>query len=315
MKNKKSIMTLSALFILIFHLWIYVTNLPLERYLRQICVIGVDLFFFVSAFSIAKKNIEYKKFIINRFLKVYLKFIVLVLIACLYFKWDIVKYFKVILGIELFTKGGGSFLWFIPSIMLVYLLLPLYKLVDHKHQKLTPIITIMVYIFVSIVISLYTNYDKLFILTNRIPIMLLGYYFAKYNIMEYLDEKKIRYWLITIFLLILGIILSYIVYTNHFSINWFKEIFYIIYIPLEIGVILLLDKLKTNKFSSIIGSITLELYGLQMIFGFKIANDILKYTNIKLLSNIITIIVLIILAIVMKKIFSIINKIKLLRED
>jgi len=41
MKNKKSLMAISALLILIYHLWINITNLRIEIYLRQICVIGV----------------------------------------------------------------------------------------------------------------------------------------------------------------------------------------------------------------------------------------------------------------------------------
>lgn len=312
MQNKKTIMTFSALFILIFHLWISITNSLTEMYLRQICVIGVDLFFFVSAYSIAKReSIEYKKFIIDRFLKIYLKYIAFAFIAAIYLNWNILKFIKVILGIELFTKGGGSFLWFIPGIMLVYITLPLYKKLDGKYPKITPALAISIYLLASIIISLFTNYRELFILTNRIPIILFSYYFAKYDIFKYLSENNLRYWLVTTILLIVGIIISYLVYINHFSVTWFKEIFYILYIPLNIGVILLLDKIRTNKISSLIGSVTLELYALQMIFGFKIANEIFKIMNIKLLSNILTIITLILLAILVKKIFDLPYKIKL----
>ena len=293
MQNKKTIMTFSALFIVIFHMWINVTNSPIEMYLRQICVIGVDLFFFLSAYSIGKrKNIEYKKFIIDRFLKIYLKFIIFACIAAFYLNWDISKFIKVILGIELFNKGGGSFLWFIPGIMLVYLILPLYKKVDEKYPKATPISAILIYLITTISISLFTNYRNLFILTNRIPIILLGFYFSKYDIFKYLNKHNLRYWLITIILIISGIMISYLVYINHFNVTWFKEIFYILYIPLNMGIIFLLDKIKDNKISSLIGSVTLELYGLQMIFGFKLANAIFRYTNIRLLSNILIILCL-----------------------
>ena len=57
MKNKKSIMAVSAMLILIYHLWINITNSTIEVYLRQLCVTGVDLFFFVSAYSIANRKI------------------------------------------------------------------------------------------------------------------------------------------------------------------------------------------------------------------------------------------------------------------
>lgn len=314
MQNKKTIMAFSALLILIFHLWINITNSHIEMYLKHICVIGVDLFFFVSAYSMAKiKKIEYKKFIIDRFIKVYLKFIIFALIGTLCFRWSISKFFKVILGLELLNKGGGSFLWFIPSIMLVYLTLPIYKMLDNKHPKITPLMAIITYLFGTIIASVYTSYDDLFILTNRIPIILIGYYFAKCDIFTYLNASKIRYIFTTTCFMVLGLVIPYMGYINHFNILWFKESFYILYIPLIIGLILSLNKVKNNKLSILIGSITLELYGVQMLFGFKIANSIFKYINIKLLSNLITITVLIIFAYLVHIIFNVLYKLK--REE
>lgn len=308
MQNKKTIMAFSAILILIFHLWINVTDTRIEIFLRQLSVIGVDIFFFVSSYSLGKrKNIEYKSFIKNRFQKVYLKFIILSIIGMFTFNWNIKKFITIILGIELFTKGGGSFLWFLPGIMLIYIILPLYIKLDSKHPKIAPLIVIASEIFLTIIISCFTNYQEIFILTNRIPIILLGYYFAKHHIFEYLKTTKKRYWLTTILTLTLGIIISYLVNIYHFRLDWFKDVFYILYIPLIIGFILLIDNIKENKISKLIGSITLELYGLQMIFGFKIANDILGYTKEKLLSNIITILILIIIASIMKKLFDLID--------
>ena len=53
MKNKKLIMFFAALMILIFHLWIYINPITnnlfkIEVFIRTICYIGVDIFFFVS---------------------------------------------------------------------------------------------------------------------------------------------------------------------------------------------------------------------------------------------------------------------------
>lgn len=308
MQNKKTIMAFSAILILIFHLWINVTDTRIEIFLRQLSVIGVDIFFFVSSYSLGKrKNIEYKSFIKNRFQKVYLKFIILSIIGMFIFNWNIKKFITIILGIELLTKGGGSFLWFLPGIMLMYIILPLYIKLDSKHPKIAPLIVIASEIFLTIIISCFTNYQEIFILTNRIPIILLGYYFAKHHIFEYLKTTKKRYWLTTIITLTLGVIISYLVNIYHFRLDWFKDVFYILYIPLIIGLILLIDSIKENKISKLIGSITLELYGLQMIFGFKIANDILGYTKEKLISNIITILILIIIASIMKKLFDLID--------
>lgn len=308
MQNKKTIMAFSAILILIFHLWINVTDTRIEIFLRQLSVIGVDIFFFVSSYSLGKrKNIEYKSFIKNRFQKVYLKFIILSIIGMFIFNWNIKKFITIILGIELLTKGGGSFLWFLPGIMLIYIILPLYIKLDSKHPKIAPLIVIASEIFLTTIISCFTNYQEIFILTNRIPIILLGYYFAKHHIFEYLKTTKKKYWLTTIITLTLGIIISYLVNIYHFRLDWFKDVFYILYIPLIIGVILLIDSIKENKISKLIGSITLELYGIQMIFGFKIANDILGYTKEKLISNITTILILIIIASIIKRLFDLID--------
>ena len=52
MKNKKNVMLYAALLILIFHLWVNITErtsnlFQYENFLRLICYIGVDLFFFL----------------------------------------------------------------------------------------------------------------------------------------------------------------------------------------------------------------------------------------------------------------------------
>ncbi len=311
MQNKKTIMSVSALMILIFHLWIYVTHSQIEMYLRQLCVIGVDLFFFVSAYSIARREkIDYKNFIVDRFRKVYLKFMIFSMIGTLYFDWGLTKFIKIIFGIELFEKGGGAFLWFLPGIMLVYLILPLYKKIDSKYPKWTPFITILLYSSLSIIISSFTTYQNLFILTNRIPIILLGYYFAKYDIFKILNNHQVNYWITAITTFMFGILISYFSYVTHFRVFWYKDLFYILYIPLCIGLILLLDKIKTNKLSELVGSVTLELYALQMIFGFPLANQMFQYTNMKLLSNLLTIVILVMMSIVIQRILDLKDKFK-----
>lgn len=305
MKNKKTIMAFSAILILIFHLWINLTDSTVEMYLRQLCVIGVDLFFFVSAYTITKQEpFVYKNFIKDRFERVYLKFIVLSIIAAFIYKWELLKTLKVILGIEFFIKGGGSFLWFIPAIMIVYLILPLYKKLDYKYPKLVSIITLSLFFIIAISVSKSTSYKSFFILFNRIPIILLGYYFNKYHIIEYLKNSNIKYWSVTITTLIIGIFISYVVYIKHFKVSWFVDCFYILYIPLIISMLLLLEQINVNKLSKVISSITLELYGIQMIFGYKIADIVFKYTTNNLVTNILVILIICGISLFINKIFD-----------
>lgn len=309
MQNKKTIMVVSALFILIFHLWVNITTFIEESIIRQICVVGVDLFFFVSAYSISKKKeIIYKDFIINRLTDIYLKFILLTIIYVIYTSKGLLDFIKIILGIDLFTKGGGSFLWFLPSIMIIYVLLPLYKNIDNKYKKLCPIISFVLFLILSISLSTFTNYSEIFILLNRIPIIMLGYYIAKYNVLEILRNKKIIYAITTLLLVLIGYIISYKTIFNRIEIIYLYDIKYILNIPLELGLIMLLDLIKDNKVTSLLGSITLELYGLQMIFGFKLANKLFISLKNPILVNIVTFIIIILLSLIMYYLYKLAKK-------
>ena len=272
MKNKKAIMFVASLLILIFHFWIYISSktsslFKYELFIRQICFIGVDIFFFISAFSIyGVKKDNYLNFIKKRFIKVYLLFIIFSFIAFFYNKWSLKELILTILGISLFIKGGGAFLWFVPAIMLVYILLPLYGFVEEKNKYILPIIVI-IWVILAFTTSNYTSYKEIFILLNRVPIILLGYYFSKCKIIDKLGKKKVI--LLSIIGSISGILLLYYFLRGNFYI---RDFYYVLAIPLVIGIILLVNEMPKFNFINKIGSITLEIYALQMTFGFDIAN-------------------------------------------
>lgn len=309
MKNKKVIMSFSALMIIIFHLWINITkpntNIYLiETYLRYIGYIGVDIFFFLSAYSLASNEIDnYLNFIFKRFKKIYLKFIIFGVIAFFFNKWSFLKLLKIIFGIEFLTKGGGSFLWFIPAIMIIYVFLPLYKKLDNKYKIITPIITIITYLILVITLSI-NKKTTLLIFINRIPIILLGYYFSKLKIFEKLQKNNLLYYCIALCLTIFGLFFNYYLYLNHFYLSYFQDIFYVLSIPLIIGVILLLDKIKSNKLFNYLGSITLEVYAIQMIFGYYLTGKLVKIISNSFLTNIISIVIVILIASFFNLIFN-----------
>ena len=100
--NKKFLQFLGAILIIVFHLWIKLSNNLLESFFVGIAYIGVDIFFLVSVCSLANKTIDYKSFIVNRFKTIYLKFVVFVLIMAL-FTQRFNTIFNRLLFIELFT--------------------------------------------------------------------------------------------------------------------------------------------------------------------------------------------------------------------
>lgn len=310
MKNKKAIMLFSSLLILIFHLWINIfdrtSNLfEIENFIRKICYIGVDIFFFLSSYSISKCEIkDYKKFILNRFIKVYLIFVLFTIVGSIYFSWNLKTFVLTISGIELFINGGGSFLWFVPAIMIVYILLPPFNKIDNKYKIITPIITLIIWLLFTVIISTYTKYNEIFIFTNRIPIILLGFYCSKYCVLDKLNLKK--YLTLMILLLLFGIFISY--EFNNITCLYINDVFYLLSIPLILGLILLINLIPTNKIIDKIGSTTLEMYIVQMIFGFKIASKIYMLFNNALLSNFIILTIIILLSIILNYIINLLFK-------
>ena len=71
---------------------------------------------------------------------------------------------------------------------------------------------------------------------------------------------------------------------------------------------MLLDLIKDNKVTSLFGSITLELYGLQMIFGFKLANKLFISLKNPILVNIVTFIIIILLSLIMYYLYKLAKK-------
>lgn len=307
MKNKKLIMFFSALLIIIFHFWINIFErtsafYDIETFMRQICFIGVDIFFFLSSYSISKRNIEnYKEYIFVRFKKVYIPFIIFSLVAMIYFKWDVKTFILTISGLNLFIKGGGSFLWFFPTIMIVYILLPLFNKINIKYKS---VITIFIWLLFTVVISLNSSYSQILIFTNRIPIILIGCYLAKNNIINKLNKKN--YLFVMLSLLIVGILLLY----NFKNINiiYIQESFYLTAIPLTLGLILLLDLIPVNKITNLLGTVTLEMYGIQMIFGYKLETIIYSLIGNALLTNILTIVVMILISLIINFLVNLLSK-------
>lgn len=318
--NKKSIMAFSALQILFFHLWINV--LPangIEVFLRTTAYIGVDIFFFMSGFSLSNRSVDnYLQFELSRFKAVYVKFIIFAVIASIYSGWTFIKFIKVISAVDLFVKGGGAFLWFLPAIMIVYIIFPLFQKYDQiirlKVSKkweniVSAALVLCIWFVIGIVIGALTNYKAIFIFYNRIPVFLLGYYLAKSEMfVEWFctdtKEKKLFRLLKGVVLICLGTGLIYqFAYRTKLQVP-FTDFFYIMVIPASVGIVLLVSLIKGSKVTKMIGSSTLEMYAIQMIFGFKLANKIYKSSGDAIVTNIVVFAVIIVASIVTNLIIS-----------
>ena len=302
MKNKKTIMAFSGIQILIFHLWIYVftTNLaPLEKFLKMNAGMGVDIFFFLSAYSLANRDIgSYGKFVFSRFKAVYVKFIAFAVIASIYVGWKMKMLLEVVTTVNLFKRGGGAFLWFLPAIMILYILFPLFKRCDEKNRWITLAVVLVAWFGLGLIATLLTGFKHLFIFWNRIPVFLLGYYMAKCDAFTRLLSKKMLRVIVGVVLAVVGsILISLFAYKSKLSAPLY-DMFYLIYIPASIGLILLVGMIPDIKPIKWIGSSTLEMYAIQMIWGYRVTNKVLKMTGNALLTNLVAVLFVIVSAVV-----------------
>lgn len=319
MKNKRTAMAFSALLILIFHLWIplFPGNEP-ENFIKQVSYIGVDMFFFLSGWSLAIRPItDPKAFLISRFRAIYLKFALLAVVACVYSGWPLSRLLRVVTGVELFTKGGGAFLWFLPAIMLFYIgfafwpqiLAPVVHFQPRvpatmaQDEPGVPILTaqdkprvpaltiklgtILMWAVPALLLTWCTNYTQIVIVWNRIPIFLLGYHLCRSNFGQDLMKDLRRQTIWGAGLTLVGLVLLYFFgYRLRLQIP-ITDMFYVTAIPAGVGLVLLVSRIPERRILRAMGSATLEMYGIQMIFGFKLANRILKITGNKSLTNLV----------------------------
>ena len=221
-KYRTQLMGVAALFILFFHegikLW---ENVPVigavEGFVKRAGFFGVDIFFFLSGmglvYAIAKSSIP--MFYYKRIRRIIIPFLVMAIVRTVFDQWPIVDFWKNIFGINFYAKSIYSFLWFVPAILTLYLLFPLYYqfFSKAKNKALFTGGVIVVWLIVSMVLN-GTLRNDLYGFTNRIPIFVIGVligYFQKNRTFDFTKGT----WFVLLLVLVLGIYLS--IQTNEHS--------------------------------------------------------------------------------------------------
>lgn len=274
--TKKYSMALAALLILLYHCWINVFRYGsvlgnIERFIVTSSFVGVDIFFFVSAYSLSTRPPEdYVSFILNRALKLMPLFII--------------------------AYALGTFLWFLPSLMIVYLIFPLVYNKCKQNPGISFMLLMLAWAVVTwLVLGVLKPEQDYGIFLFRIPVIILGAY-APYVSKSMLTTKKQRAVLGTLFL-VFGTAVVYIWgYIERINIP-FKGTFYLTCIPQLIGIMLLLGLIeKESKIINYFASMTLELYFVQMVTGNWLINNVYKLSGSRILTNLITLGVVILLS-------------------
>ena len=272
--NKKFLQVIAAFQILFFHLWASLTSTQIEQFILKTAYVGVDMFFFLSAYSLAGREIDYVPFLKDRVLKLYAKFAFFTLIMALFSKtFGVIRVVKSLTLIEFFQKGGGAFLWFIPAILILYIIYPLFL---KWNSRFKVIWVLLIWLTGSVFAEHVLSYTAVFIFTNRIPVILAGYLFKTYctgnrdaimpdnNKMNRTIQILRRSWVV---LIAAGVLLLHM-YGFKVRLNFpIKDMFYVLAIPSVIGLVMLSSYVKKYAVTESLGSITLELYAVQMIFG------------------------------------------------
>ena len=260
--NKKFLQVIAAFQILFFHLWAPITSTQIEQFVLKTAYVGVDMFFFLSAYSLAGREIDYVPFLKDRVLKLYAKFAFFVLIMALFSKsFGVIRAVKSLTFIEFFQKGGGAFLWFIPAILILYIIYPLFL---KWNSRLKVIWVLLIWLTGSVFAEHVLSYTAVFIFTNRIPVILAGYLFKTYCT----ENNNLRHSFIV--LIPLGALLLYM-YGFKVRLNFpIKDMFYVLAITSVIDLVMQSSYVKKCAVTDSLGSLVLELYARQMIFGQRI---------------------------------------------
>ena len=266
--SKKLIAAVAAIQILLYHCWIPVFGYgtffgSIERFLIASTYSGVDVFFFISAYSLVSRPVEdYLRFIGNRALKLLPLFFIALL--------------------------TGKFLWFIPAIMVMYLVLPPLHRLCRKRPVMSLLILIAGWaVVVYLILGLIHPDSDIGIFLFRIPSMILGAYSV--SVIEKLTPGQTLLW--GVVLLAVGTVLVYrFGYISRSNVP-FRGIFYLTGIPVMLGTVLLLNLLgseRVPRFVERYGSITLELYFSQMVFGTLLVGLLFRATGSRIVTNVFT---------------------------
>lgn len=310
--NKKFLQVIAAFQILFFHLWAPLTSTQIEQFILKTAYVGVDMFFFLSAYSLAGREIDYVPFLKDRVLKLYAKFAFFTLIMALFSKsFGVIRVVKSLTLIEFFQKGGGAFLWFIPAILIFYAVYPLFL---KWNSRLKVIWVLLIWLVAGVFSEHVLSYTAVFIFTNRIPVILVGYLFKTYctgnhdaimpdnNKMNRTIQILRQSWVV---LIAAGVLLLYM-YGFKVRLNFpIKDMFYVLAIPTVLGLVTLSSYVKKYAVTESLGSITLELYAVQMIFGQRILIFAYNIFNKNaLLTNIFVTGVMLLLAYIISHVFK-----------
>lgn len=258
---------IATVMILFFHSSIIINPnnfvLKLIIFIKQYGNVGVDIFLFLSAiglFHSMSKNQDIKAFYKRRFIRI---LPALLLINSLWFAYisinGIKEYLFNVTGISIFFNGNRTCWYFTLLLLLYFIYPPLFKL-EKKFGSKIYIFMIIFIIILNVFLSIYatTLFNKIEIMTRRIPIFLIGCIFAKY-VYNGVEIKK-RYVILISPILCICCLILYNLKIIPFGNRIWRYILGILAIALIILLSNIYYKINKKRFIEWIGMYSMEFY-------------------------------------------------------
>ena len=190
------LMGIAAIWIFVFHYWILICyGVPvlqdIEGIIKSSGYSGVDIFFLLSGIGLVvshQKDQSIGRFYYRRFRRITLVFLLAAVIKAISGKWTLLTFVKAVTGYSFLIEDVHTILWFVPAIMIYYLVFPFYfRLVNRfRDRKMTYAICILASGIVFIAVKAFGT-KNLDYLLSRLPVFVLGTVIA-----FTIDDKKIR---------------------------------------------------------------------------------------------------------------------------
>ena len=291
------VMGFAALTIVYFHEWQYLflwndTLARAEDVFHRSIIFGPDLFFLMSGIGLTFAMRKYRllTFWGKRLKRLAIPTLVAALCMALTWHWTLADYIKNVTGWNFYAHSIYSFLWFIPAIMSLYVVFPLYWrfFSRAKNQLVFTLVALAVWAAISYGGTHFFRPD-LYGFINRIPIFLTGVQFGWMTQQEKLPKEERRgtfdlewnkplFWSVMAVFFVAGALLSY--FTNQKGLQLgvpdsnCRIPNYLLSISLTFFIVKLCDIIDQSKvghavvsFFGFYGIMSLEFYAIQEWLG------------------------------------------------
>ncbi len=273
---RSELMGWSIIWVMMLHFQ-FITLKPLG-FIAQYGFAGVDIFMLVSGLGLyysLKKTPSLAQFYAKRLKRIFPAYYFIGLFASvLLFQDDILTYLYRFSTIGFWTSGP-FFEWYIPSIVMLYLLAPgIYHVLSSRVSWILTVLCILIIVASYFEVKSPSISDQHFFFLYRIPEFIGGMACGK-MITEGVSPRKF------LLLAILGIPFFVLLFPQHHNIYAFKYLSLFFLLPLFVILICIVGKkLKSiNLIIRKVGNASLEIYLIQTLFFSAFCNGQLKVSD------------------------------------